>query len=162
MKCKKNKHHKKDDTRISRVLHLSGCHSPCLTLSITMSQSSQVSVSSASWSWMDICQLYSPDYFDVARCDLAHYHSRHESILCINILIIRFILITCTLPFAGPPVRSMLNLIQYCTAYILFQILCSCCWQLSFLYTSESIKFIFCSFFSAPGINYSLYSLIPS
>lgn len=80
---------------------LSGCHSPCLTLSITMSQSSQVSLGSASWCWMDICQLYSSEYFDVARCDLAHYHTWHESILCINILIIRFILITCTLAFAG-------------------------------------------------------------
>lgn len=150
-KWKKNKHHKKCDTQISRVLHLSGCRSPCLTLSITMSQSSQVSVSSASWSWMDTCQLYSSDYFDVTRCDLAHYHTRHESILCINILIIRFILITCTRPYAGPPVCSMLNLIQYCIAYILFQIPYSCCWQLSFLYTSESIKFIFCSFSELPA-----------
>lgn len=98
---KKEKEKRKRHSFFKSSTSLSGCHSPCLTLSITMSQSSQVSLSSASWCWMDICQLYSSEYFDVARCDLAHYHTRHESILCIKILIIRCILITCTLAFAG-------------------------------------------------------------
>lgn len=125
-------------------------------LSITMSQGSQVSVSSASWSWMDICQLYSSDHFDVARCDLAHYHTRHESILCINILIIRFILITCTLPFTGPPVCSMLNLIQYCIAYIFIS---AAVGNYPFRTPQRALRSFFAAFFSSQHKLYTIWSL---
>lgn len=63
---------------------LSDCQSPCTTLSTQMPLSPPVSLSSVSWSWIDICQLYRSGYFDVARYDLTHYHTRHESIFRID------------------------------------------------------------------------------
>lgn len=61
---------------------LSDSQSPSMTLSTWMPLSSPVSLSSVSRSRVNICQLYSSGYFDVARCDLAHFHNRHESIFC--------------------------------------------------------------------------------
>lgn len=74
----------KYNAQVSRVLHLSDSQRPCTTLSTWMPLSSPVSLSSVSRSWVDICQLYSSGYFDVARYNLTHFHNRHESIFCID------------------------------------------------------------------------------